>query len=145
MSDAASMVAEWTCRKQLLAFYAAIDAARFADLPAFFTEDCAWTRSGAVARGRAGIAKIYEGRAAGTPARHIVTNLTASATAPDAVDFSLCITYYTASRGETVPTVSGPTMILSSFGQMALRDGRWLVREMETVREFMIGTPAGHS
>jgi len=136
--DLARLAAEWECQRTLLAFYEAIDRARYADVAAFFTPDGEWLRRGSVVRGRAAIEKTYEGRSADVRARHIVTNILTRQKAPGIVSFSLCITFYTGTAATDVPTIPGPSMVLSSHGELALVGGRWLIHRKETVREFMV-------
>ena len=137
-SDLARLTAEWDCRNAILAFYQAIDEARFADVADFFTADGEWLRRGSVVRGPAAIEKTYEGRSSDVRARHIVTNIMTQAKADDVVSFSLCIVFYTATAANGVPTVPGPTMVLSSHGELSRSEGRWRIRRKETVREFMV-------
>lgn len=140
--DLARLSAEWECHRTLLAFYEAIDRARYADVASFFTTDGEWLRRGSVVRGRAAIEKTYEGRSADVRARHIVTNIVTQQKADDVVSFSLCITFYTGTATTDVPTIPGPSMVLSSHGELARIDGRWLIHRKETIREFMVA-PAG--
>ncbi|HEV2572066.1 MAG TPA: nuclear transport factor 2 family protein [Beijerinckiaceae bacterium] len=137
-TDNNRLAAEWDCQRLLLAFYQAIDEARFKDVASFFAPDGEWHRAGAVVRGPAAVEKIYEGRSTDTRARHIITNLVTTAKDDDVASFSLCITFYTAPGGEGVPTVPGPTMVLSSHGDLVRLDGTWRIRRKQTVREFMV-------
>ncbi|MDH7795302.1 MULTISPECIES: nuclear transport factor 2 family protein [unclassified Beijerinckia] len=137
------LATEWDCQKLLLAFYQAIDEARFKDVAGFFAPDGEWHRAGAVVRGPAAVERIYEGRSTDTRARHIITNLVTTAKGVDTASFSLCITFYTGPGGKTAPTISGPSMVLSSHGELVRIDGNWRIRRKETIREFMVAPAAG--
>lgn len=140
--DLNRLAAEWDCQKLLLAFYQAIDDARFHDVAAFFAPEGEWHRAGAVVRGPAAVERIYEGRTTTTRARHVITNVVTTATGPDSASFSLCITFYTGPGGKEPAKVSGPTMVLSSHGALVRLDGEWRIQRKETIREFMVAAAA---
>ena len=109
----------------------------------FFTEDCVWVMNKATERGRAGVKKFYDDRAAHLRTvhkhkpptqRHINTNLRISINAEGlaSVDF-LCFCVYGAGTDQ-VPDIFARTTVLDCHADCRREtDGQWRIALLEGV------------
>ncbi|WP_417597352.1 nuclear transport factor 2 family protein [Pararhodobacter oceanensis] len=127
----------------ILGFYQAVDEARFSDAAKAFSDHGEWHRKGEVLTGPAEVEAAYFGRATDLHTRHVITNFLLSDSA-EGQDFSVYITLYAgkAAEGET-PSVSGPSMVLTSHGSLIQQEGVWKFAHKSTQRQFLIQPQQG--
>ena len=133
------LMAESQCGRVLVGFYRAIDEARFSDAAIYFAEDAEWHRRGVILKGRKAVEDAYKDRGPEVRTRHLLSNLMIDVRPEGTALFSLNITFYMGvSSPDNVPTVSGPSTVLYSFGELR-RDSDWRIARKETRREFNLG------
>lgn len=129
---------EFAGRRLLTSFYIAIDEGRFEDAAKFFLENGEWHRKNQVLSGPKAIAAAYDGRDETQRTRHVISNISFESN-QQGMNFLLYITFFAgqAKAGE-IPTIPGPSMMLTSTGLLVRDGGVWKIRYKKTDRQFMI-------
>jgi hypothetical protein len=137
VSAADARAAAWDCSQTVLRLFGAMDALRYADVAAAFTDDGVWHRAGKVLAGRAAIVAAMNERPPDRRVRHVITNIIIDVHDETRASGSCYVTAYAGPLSDEPAVINAPWLVLTATHTFRATADGWKISESTITRDFV--------